>query len=294
MTTEISTPAHILEIIENKKQLVRAEQAAKAEADKREQEELFAKGSQLYLDARSQSIEKLPEWIRSYVDEPTLDIDDYVRLGRGWDKPNDWLTISIPGLSKILFNADKQSYLSARAWWNGYTEREPELDFHQDDGWRKDLEYVLCVAERAMQEHQDNLTKWQAAKEEDLRRYNQQEAFDQAADERTQEIARARAEQKAHEKAEEAALLDSLKSDPIALHLLKAFVLLRTERSHFDEQLSEIDEAMCSIENHWSRRAEELRRQADEAERRADDDRLRMQSDLDDAESKLKKAQRGW
>lgn len=294
MTTVTTIPADILQIMENKKQQIRQEQAFKAAADKREQDELFAKGSQMYLEARNKSIELLPEWIREYVEPSTLDIDDYIRLARGWGKPDAWLTISIPGLAKILFKTEDETYLSANAWWNGYAEREPELRFDQDSSWRKNLEYTLCEAEKAFRDHQEHRARWEALKEQGLQEYNKRKACDQAAEERRQEQARARAEQQAKEKAEEQALFDAVKNDPILVQLLKAFILIQDERSGFESQLQEADESLYSMENRWSRRAEELRRQADDAQRHADDERSRLQSDLDDAEAKLKKAQRGW
>jgi len=103
-----------------------------------------------------------------------------------------------------------------------------------------------------------------------------------------------KAEREAASFAEEMALLNSIKDDPIAIHMLKAFILLRDERSTFEERIYEMDESMSSIENRWSRKAEDLRRQAGEMQRRADDEKNRLQNDLDDAETALKKAQRGW
>lgn len=103
--------------------------------------------------------------------------------------------------------------------------------------------------------------------------------------------------EKAHQVSEEQALFDAIKNDPIAIHMLKAFILLRDERSAFEQRLEEMGEEMYSIENHYSRKAADLRRQADEAERRASEkeSNLRsLQNDLDDTEEKLKKAQRGW
>jgi hypothetical protein len=94
--------------------------------------------------------------------------------------------------------------------------------------------------------------------------------------------------------AEETALFNAIKDDPIAIHMLKAFVLLCDERNAFEQRINEMDEFMFGIEERWSRRAADLRRQAEDIERRAQDEQYRLQSDLDDAESKLKKAQRGW
>lgn len=104
---------------------------------------------------------------------------------------------------------------------------------------------------------------------------------------------RKREEKKAREDAEQRCLFDALKNDGIALNLLKAFVLLRDERSHFESQLNEADETMSSIEDRWTRKASDLRRQADEAARKAEEERYRLESDLSDVESQLSKVKRG-
>jgi hypothetical protein len=296
MNTNLSIPADILEIIETKKQQLRAEQAAKEEAAKREQDELVGRGNQLYLDCRAQGIEKLPEGVRDYVESPNLEADDYVRFARGY-KVQTYLTISIPGLANILCDSEKQAYLSATASWagySGYPENEPELNFRQSNDWRRELDYVLCQAEKQMQKHQENLVKWETAKEQAFAEYNRREASDQLAEERNQEIQQARAEQEARDEREELYTFAVLKNDAVALHLVKAFLLIQNERSHFEQRLQDADETLYSIEERWSRRAAELRNQADEADRRAADERSRLQDDLDDAEKKLKKAQRGW
>jgi hypothetical protein len=48
------------------------------------------------------------------------------------------------------------------------------------------------------------------------------------------------------------------------------------------------------MEERYSNRLAELRQQNEAAERNAQYEKDRLQSDLDDAESKLKKAERGW
>jgi hypothetical protein len=296
MTTNTSIPADVLQMIESKKEQLRAEQAAKAEAAKREQDELLAKGSDLYFEYRAQAIEKLPEGIRFYVRPARLSIDNYVRMGKGWDQLNKYrFTIDIPGLATIEYDANDMTYRTAIAEWNDSADDEPW--FSDNGSWKKELDYVLCQAERQMLEHRENLVKWEAAKEEALHRYNQQEASDQETEARRAEMILARDARDAQEKAEELALFDAIKEDAVALNMLKAFVLLRDERSHFEQRLSDADETMYSMENRWSRRAAELRNQAEDAERRAQDEKSRLQSDLDDAEDKLKKAERaarGW
>jgi hypothetical protein len=102
------------------------------------------------------------------------------------------------------------------------------------------------------------------------------------------------AEEALRQASEEKALFDAIKNDPIAVHMLKAFVLLRDERSAFEQCIEEMGDEMYGMEDRWSRKASDLRRQAEDAQRRADDDRRRLESDLDDAEAKLKKAQQGW
>lgn len=267
MTTETTIPANIMAIMEEKKAQVRAEQAAEAEANKRKQDELFAMGSQMYIDFRAAAIEKLPEWIREYVEPSSLGIEDFIQFGRGC-RIEPYLFIAVPGLARIMFNAEKQTFMESTAWWRGYVESEPELRFDRDSGVRKDLEYTLCRAEKEMHDHQENLIKWKAAKERELQEYNRSEAADQEADERRKELARARAEQEARDAREELYTFDILKNDAIAMHLVKAFLLLQDERSGFANRLQDMDETMYSL-----------------------------QDDLDDAEKKLKKAERaarGW
>jgi hypothetical protein len=103
-----------------------------------------------------------------------------------------------------------------------------------------------------------------------------------------------RAQKEAKKISEEQALFDAIKNDPVAVHMLKAFILLRDERSAFEQRLEEMGDEMYGMENRWSYKAAELRRQADDAQRRANDELRRLENDLDDAESKLKKVQRGW
>lgn len=287
MSTENQVPSFIEDIIEQKRQVLLAERQQKAEAEKREREQAEAIGKAKHDEYIQAALLKVPEYLRQYVvfdDDPP----DFYRIGKGWDTPNDWLYFEVPGLAKILFapNAKDDPWKNQIA--SPYQENfdidgypvytEPTLDFSErSGGWTDDLAYALGCAHAGLQKYQKYVEEYAAKKE--LR--------DQEA-----QLRRELEQQK--EQTEEESLFDVIKNDPIAIHMLKAFVLLRDERSHFEERLYNADEALYSIENRWSRRAEELRRQADEAERRAEDDRRRLQDDLDDAEAKLKKTERGW
>ncbi len=102
------------------------------------------------------------------------------------------------------------------------------------------------------------------------------------------------AQEATRQASEEEALFDAIKNDPIAVHMLKAFVLLRDERSVFEQRIEEMGDEMYGIEDRWSRKASDLRRQAEDIERRARDEQSRLQSELEDTEERLRKIKRGW
>ena len=95
-------------------------------------------------------------------------------------------------------------------------------------------------------------------------------------------------EQLKTEKSEAEQLFEVFKDDPVAVHLLKAFLMVHQERRMFDQRVSEADETMYSLEERWSRKAADLRRQAQDAERQAEDEHRRV-NDLEDDLSKVKK-----
>jgi hypothetical protein len=295
MTTEKQIPSEIEDIILEKKFAIEQEHHRKLEEDARAQAELILSGQLKFAEYFKQSLTKLPEWIRPYVNL-TDHAPDYERIGKGWDRVEGIdLYISIPGLATIIFDPQKGQYRSAVAHWhNASWEEEPRIVFGNSSYWRNDLEYTLIEAQREFQEYQKDLAQFAIAREEKAREWARRDEYEKAAEARAAEAAAKREIEQAKEKAEEQALFEALKGDPIAMHLLKAFILLRDERSTFEQQIYAADEAAYSIENRWSRKAEELRRQAAEAERRAEDEKSRLQSDLDEIEAKLKKSQRGW
>jgi hypothetical protein len=249
----------------------------------------------------------VPEYIRQYV-VPDGAMPDFYRIGKGWEKPNGWLYFEIPGLAKILFAPQaKESpwkYQTANPYEQKYgydgdvIHHEPSLEFHDRSyGWTDDLDYALGRAQAEFQKYQEYVEEYAAKQEEIAKADEQREALAQAREVRDAEAAAQREREQAEEKAEEQALFDAIKNDPVAINLLKAFLMINQERSVFQERLEDYDQTMYSMEERWSRRAEDLHRQADEAQRKADEERDRassLQYDLEDAEKKLKKSERGW
>jgi hypothetical protein len=303
MSTNL-VPSNIAEIIEQKRQAILAERQRKQEAEHHEREEAEAVGKAKYDKYIQAALLKIPEYLRQYAvahgDEP-----DLYRIGKGWETPNDWLRIEVPGLAAILFAPNAKGspwkYQTAHPYeqrygYDGETVHvEPSLSFSDRQyDWTDDIAYALGCAQKAMLDYQNYVAEYAAKQQEIAKGKELRQADAEAKEARNLEAQTRRELEQQKEQAEEQALFEAIKEDSIAIHLLKAFVLLRDERSSFREQLESADWTMYNMEERHSRRAEELRRQADEVERRAEDERARLQSDLDETESKLKKAQRGW
>ena len=290
MSTQI--PSEIAEIIERKKIAMLEEHRQDEELKQRKLEEATEQGKVIFNAWLEDAILKTPEWIRPYLDQERE--IDYVRIASGWDRPENMvLYFSVPGLAKIVFNPkDNQWRCETSGWHHDYGDADqPYLHFTNSSNWRNDVEYVVGRAQQEMREYEEYMTQY-AVLQEERARQAERDLQDQADREAQDNLIAVRYELKQQEeKREEQALLDILKSDPIAIAMLKVFVLLRDERSTFEARIAEADDQISSSEYYWSNKASELRRQADDAQRRADDERSRIQSDLDDAEAKLKKAQ---
>lgn len=233
----------------------------------------------------------MPDVIRPYLFITDVDIHDE-KYCLHWSERA--LEFHVPGLAPFLavFSIEKDlpNGVSFDGWkiptvvetdWDEGTDMclEASYSFRNQSVFEDEIKYVLRAALQVAFE-----------REETQNRLNSKHAshiFNNS---------RRKAEEAAIEKsrlAEETALLNSIKDDPIAIHLLKAFVLLREERGAFERRIEEMDDQMYGMEDRWSRKAADLRRQADDVERRARDEQSRLQNDLDDAEAKLRKAQRG-
>ncbi len=286
-------PEEVITLIGAYEEAQRIEKENKEREQQRLTEETNAKGKAIVDGWIEKAFQNIPEWLHQYYVSEASNFD-YHRVVQGWDhEKNMVLSFNIPGLAQIQFR-DGQWRSEQCGWSRGYEDSEPYIHFTRDSYWRSSLEATLVVAKREMEEHQDNLIKYEAEQAREFKRKADEAQWEEQIGQKIQEE---KEQNKAAEQAEEEALLQALKNDPVAIHMLKAFVLLRDERSTFEQRLDEMGEEMYSIENHYSRKAADLRRQAEEAERRAreEESRLRsLQNDLDDAEEKLKKAQRGW
>jgi hypothetical protein len=299
MNTENQIPAEIAAIIKRKEQSLLEEKRQQEVAQQRATEEAQVQGQIKFNEYLQDTILKTPEWIRPYLDLQYEGGPDYLRIGKGFDHVETLsLFFSIPGLAEIEFDPKLNQWRCEVSGWNrNYGDAEPYIHFGNNSYWRGDIECVLREARRERRDYDQCLSEYAVQMEEQAKRA---EAY--ALEQKIQEAKEAESYlrhdlKRQQEQTEEQALFDAIRHDPIVIHMLKAFVLLRDERNTFEQRLMDADETMSSIENRWSRRAEELRRQADEAQRRADDEKARIQSDLEDAEAKLVKEHRknnGW
>ena len=292
MNEEVKVPTQIAAIIEKNKLAMKAKQEENERIELEKRNRLITVGRAQLRLVIAETLKLVPEWLQKYdATASTFDENDLVRIGEGYNKLDLlWMKFDIPGLAPIQFNGtDNWRAASAYVSWREYGDGIPKLEFNNSSYWQSDLEHALIDADQELErfaemqkQYQEGIANEQGKAEREARR--EEEALARRAAEREQE------------KSEELQLFKVFKDDPLAIQLLKAFMLINQERSMFESQINDANETMYSIEERWTRRAEDLRRQANEAQRRADEERDRasnLQSDLDDAESKLKKTQRG-
>lgn len=295
MNAQNQVPSEISEIIERKRAALLEERRQKEEADQQKRAEQEAKGKAIFDEKIQKNLLDVPEWIRPYFD-PSLNIPDYARIAVGYDIPERMhMYFHVPGLAVIGYDPhEKQWQCETADDADAYYNRPPRLQFSNSSYWRGDLEYTLGVAQKEMQEYEQYVAQYQIKQDERAKQEAKKLLQEQHKEEHQRELeARGELESQKQER-EEQALFDAIKNDAVAMNMLKAFILIREERTSFTQQIENADWALYNMEERHSRHAAELRRQADEVERRAEDEKARLQSDLDDAESKLKKAQRGW
>ena len=298
MSAQNQIPSDIAAIIEQKRLALRAKFEAEKQQETAQRNSEIATGTEVVEKAIAEALKAVPEWLHPYdVTKTNFDANDLARIGSGSTLNSLHLEFHIPGLAPIQFRSQKvkgtenvssqwrsaQSYLQ----YHEYGPNEPALGFTNSSYWLTDLEYILVEALDKLQDFEANQAEYNRDLEANRARAAQDLKREEEADAR-----RAAAQQQAA--AEELQLFNTFKNDPIAIAFLRAFQMINEERSTFTDQIESANYHMYSMEERWSRRAEDLHRQADEAQRRAEDEKYRLQSDLDDAEAKLKKAQRRW
>lgn len=304
MNEEIKVPAEIAAIIEQKKQAMQAKHEEEERTKLENRNQMIEAGRAAFRSKVAEMLKAVPDWLHQYdVTEITCSEDDLERIGEGYNKLDSlWLEFHIPGLAPIQFEREKTKgtenfsnlWRSAEMHFEhsydyGYSDK-PTLTFTNGCYWRTDLEFTLSEAEVNFSEFSARMAEYDQKLKDAQIRAEQEEEREVKAN------ARHAAEQAARD-SEERILFNLFKDDPVAINLMKAFMMINQERTTFNAQLEDASETMYSIEQRWSHRAEDLRRQAEHAQRMADEERDRvssLQSDLDDVEGKLKKAQRGW
>ncbi len=253
------------------------------------QQECFHKASEFSDEVRS----LIPNEIYPFVKLTDVNIDNVDSYDCSWD--DRILEFHVPGLAPfaMVFDCDRHTEQYRLTDWiiTGVAEQGWDEDWNlcTTAGFTWNSRYAHKISDPTIDVGMVLLEAKQVADELPKRQTEVKSKFEAAI--------KAREEREQRERrriAEEQDLFDAIKNDAIAIHMLKAFVLLRDERSDFEVRLTEADETMYSIENRWSRKAEELRRQAADADRKAEDERARLQSELDDSQAELKKSQRGW
>lgn len=291
MNDQLKVPESVAALIEDKKLAMQFEQEEEERNRLAKRNETIEAGRVKLRSKVAELLTGLPEWLRQYdVTEISFSDDDLVNVGDGYNKLDTlWLQFNIPGLAPIQYRSKSSDWRSASFFWDYYEygPNKPDMGFTNGSYWRSDLEYTLVEAEYAMGEFNKRLEEYAQKIEADKVRAEQELQNEEKSHQ-------ARKHKQNDAEAEERELFNIFKDDPVAINLLKAFLMISQERSMFESQISDANETVYSVEARWSRRAEDLRRQADDAQRRAEDEKYRLQSDLDDAENKLKKAQRGW
>lgn len=293
MNEELKVPTEIAAIIEQKRQAMQAKQEEEERIALEKRNALITVGRTQLRLIIAERLKLVPEWLQKYdATESTFDDDNLVKIGEGYKKFDVlWMQFHIPGLAPIQFNGI-DNWRSAEAYMKRreYGPNVPGLEFTNGCYWRSDLEFTLSEA-------QDKLKRFAEMQNEYQEKNASELGYAEQSARREEEVAARRAAEQVVKETEERELFNVFKDDPVAINLMKAFLMINQERSTFNARIEDANETMYSMEERWSRRAEELRRQADEAQRRADEERDRassLQYDLDDAESKLKKSQRGW
>jgi hypothetical protein len=292
MDTQLEVPEGIAVLISAKKRSMQDEQKQKELQQEQKRKEDIEVGRTVLRLRIAEALIAVPEWLRPYdVTESEWDDDNLERVGKGYIKLNGFiLFFDIPGLAPIQYETKETNWRAAQAHsqWKEYGPEIPKLGFTNSCYWRSDLEYTLIEAEASFREFQKMQVEYEKRLEDDRRRQEEEMLHEQKveacqyAKEQVDEI-------------EEKELFDIFKDDPIAVHLLKAFLAIRQERSMFECQIEDANSTMYSLEERYSRKAEDLRRQAKYAERRAEEERNRA-SDLEDDLSKANKKikSQGW
>lgn len=246
---------------------------------------LLARGRELYQDYVDGVLPEVPEVMRPFLDESAVDDGVYRSIGLGYKPESVGLMFSVPGLAPMRLNTKPEQWVWIVAQIDSgvRSNSAPEYDLKHYGKNFDDLDPALVYA--------FNMATQFAKQTEEHRKYLDDER-------RRQEEYQAREEQEVNEattgqereESEAQALLDALKGDPVAILMLKAYLVIRAERSEFARRVNDMDEAMDCLQDASGRRVDILQRQAKEAKSQAEEERRRaddLQDDLDQAKKAI-------
>jgi hypothetical protein len=124
----------------------------------------------------------------------------------------------------------------------------------------------------------------------------QQEAWARAQEDREMELECERAQERDEREAELERILGIVRQDPMALALLRAFIIAREDSGRLKARLSSMDDMVSSIERRYQERLEAAQRNAQSAADQARDLERRAWDAEDKArklEKEAKRAERG-
>jgi hypothetical protein len=284
----MNVPIEIAMLIALKKEVVLAEEAQREANRAKERTIAIEKSREVLQQKIAERLLSVPDSLRPYdVTEKQWSDDELENEGRRNSSFAQLkLLFEIPGLSMIAQDV-KGNW--AAAYPVQSCNEAPEIGFFRDTYFITDLGIVLIGAKENLErfaelnsEYQEHL-EWQRKMNEENQLREQNRNADQAIQMQARET-------------EEKALFEAFENDPVAIQLLKAFLMIRQERNMFEERISNADETLCSVEERWSRKAADLRRQANDAERHANlehEHARNLEDEKDDIEKRLKKAERG-
>lgn len=293
VTNEV-IPFEVLAIIaaeEKRRADEKAEQELQVEIKR---QEYIERGRALFDEWTIKRKEYLPPWALEYV-SVSCDEEALEHAGK-YDRRDDgieaYFGLLIPGLAPIkmvLTNSSGQKiaeFIVPSQRRDEFNDEKPR--YFWGGNWSTEtlsLNYALLVAKQEAEKleaavaNYDNFQKEQEARNAER---------SQREEERNKQLAEQKSQTAQAEKDEVEKLLTVLHSDPVAMNLIKAFIAIRQERSIYEEQISQTNDALYSMEERWSRRTSELRRQAEDADRRAAEEHSRA-DDLQDDLARVKK-----
>lgn len=288
----IEIPGAVLEVIEQEQARLDAEAKEKDDKEKAERLSAIAKGRELFEASMAELLPKIwPPLVPFLLVQPNENA--FMHAGRRGELEVDVIRFNVPGLAPLFLRVEQGTWQCASPGLKIEDSFDPEIEWRD---WHNALTKPALLEATLVRARSNYLQYEQMTIERENRLI---EKALQAADREQRKLVGEEKESVEQENvtAVDEALWDAIKNDPVAVLLIKAFLVVKITRDSFEERIVNADEQLYTMEEHWSRRAASLRKDAEDADRRAEDERNRisgLEAELDDAERELKKAKRGW